>query len=76
MVVPTKQSKRKNIKVDPVFGAIKLMKTIAENDPAKDAINFMKDDIEKARQHEVITANDAVIWKSTTILGSFLCLRR
>jgi len=32
---------------------MKLMKTIAEKDPTKELISFMKDDIEKAREHEL-----------------------
>ena len=53
LFVPTKQSKRKSNRDDPICDAIKLMKTIAEKDPSKDLINFMKDDTEKSREHEL-----------------------
>ena len=53
MFVPVKQPKRKSNRDDPICEAIKLMKTIAEKDPSKELITFMKDDIEKAREHEL-----------------------
>lgn len=53
MFVPVKQPKRKSNRDDPICEAMKLMKTIAEKDPTKELISFMKDDIEKAREHEL-----------------------
>ena len=51
--VPIKQPKRKSNRDDPICEAIKLMKTIAEKDPSRDLINFIKDDMEKSREHEL-----------------------
>lgn len=53
MFVPVKQAKRKSNRDDPICEAIKLMKTMAQNDPTKELISFMKDDIEKARKNEL-----------------------
>lgn len=53
MFVPVKQPKRKSNRDDPICEAIKLMKTIAEKDSSKELITFMKDDVEKAREHEL-----------------------
>ena len=53
MFVPVKQPKRKSNRDDPICEAIKLMKTIVEKDPSKELISFMKDDMEKAREHEL-----------------------
>ena len=52
MFIPIR-SKRKNNKDDPICEAIKLMKTIVEKDPSKDLITFMKEDLERSRQHEL-----------------------
>ena len=51
--VPLKQAKRKSNRDDPICEALKLMKTIAEKDPSKELINFMKEDVAKAREHEL-----------------------
>ena len=51
--VPIKQAKKKSSRDDPICEAMKLMKTIAEKDPLKELINFMKEDIQKAREHEL-----------------------
>ena len=51
--VPIKEPKRKSNRDDPICEAIKLMKTIAEKDPSRDLINFIKDDMEKSREHEL-----------------------
>ena len=51
--VPIKQGKKKSSRDDPICEAMKLMKTIAEKDPSKELINFMKEDIQKAREHEL-----------------------
>ena len=53
MFVSEKQPKRKSNRDDPICEAMKLMKTMAENGPTKELISFMKDDIEKAREHEL-----------------------
>ena len=39
-------------KQDPVVEAINLLRTTIENDPTKDIINFMKEDIQRSREHE------------------------
>ena len=51
--VPLKQAKRKSNRDDPICEALKLMNTIAEKDPSKELINFMKEDVAKAREHEL-----------------------
>lgn len=51
--VPIKQAKRKSNRDDPICEALKLMNTIAEKDPSKELINFMKEDVAKAREHEL-----------------------
>ena len=51
--VRLKQAKRKSNRDDPICKASKLMNTIAENDPSKELINFMKEDLAKAREHEL-----------------------
>ena len=48
MFLPVKERKRSR-KYDLVCEAIQLMKTVIENYPTKDLINFMKEDIKKAR---------------------------
>ena len=50
LFVPRKEHKRKD---DPVCEAIKLMRSVVENDPTKEVINFLKEDIQKAREHEL-----------------------
>ena len=52
LFVPVKENKRSR-KDDPVCEAMKLMKTVIENDPTKEIINFMKEDVQKAREHEL-----------------------
>ena len=52
MFLPVKERKRSR-KYDLVCEAIQLMKTVIENYPTKDLINFMKEDIQKAREHEL-----------------------
>ena len=39
-------------KQDRVVEAINLLRTTIENDPTKDIINFMKEDIQRSREHE------------------------
>ena len=51
--VPIKQAKRRSNRDDPICEALQLMKTIAEKDPSKELINFMKEDVAKAREHEL-----------------------
>ena len=52
LFVPRKEHKRSR-KDDPVCEAIKLMRSVVENDPTKEVINFLKEDIQKAREHEL-----------------------
>ena len=52
LFVPVKERKRSR-KDDPVCEAIKLMRSVVENDPTKEVINFLKEDIQKAREHEL-----------------------
>ena len=47
------KAKRKSNRDDPICEALKLMNTIAEKDPTKEFINFMKEDVAKAREHEL-----------------------
>ena len=49
--VPRK--KIKPTKKNAVVEAVELFKQVVENDPAKEIISFMKDEAEKARQHEL-----------------------
>ena len=51
--VPLKQAKRKSNRDDPICEALKLMNTIAEKDPSKELINFMKEDVAKAQDYEL-----------------------
>ena len=51
LFVPTRPAKKMK-KQDPVVEAINLLHTIIENDPTKDIINFMKEDIQRSREHE------------------------
>ena len=46
---PTKKQKKE----DPLVEAIHLMRSVIENDPTKQLIQFLKSDIEKSREHEV-----------------------
>ena len=39
-------------KQDPVVEAINLLRKTIENDQNKDIINFMKEDIQRSREHE------------------------
>ena len=48
-----KQAKKKSSRDDPICEAMNLMKTIAVKDPSKELINFMKEGIQKAREHEL-----------------------
>ena len=52
LFVPVKGHKRSR-KDDPVCEAIKLMRSVVESDPTKEVINFLKEDIQKAREHEL-----------------------
>lgn len=52
LFVPVKEHKRSK-KDDPVCEAIKLMRSVVENDPTKEVINFLKEDIQKACEHEL-----------------------
>ena len=52
LFVPVKERKRSR-KDDPVCEALKLMRSVVENDPTKEVINFLKEDIQKAREHEL-----------------------
>ena len=52
LFVPVKESKRR-CKDDPVCEAVKLMKSVIENDPTKEIINFIREDLQKTRQHEL-----------------------
>jgi hypothetical protein len=49
--VPRK--KIKPTKKNAIVEAVELFKQVVENDPAKEIISFMKDEAEKARQHEL-----------------------
>ena len=51
--VSLKKSKRKSNRDDPICEALNLMNTIAEKDPSKELINFMKEDVAKALEHEL-----------------------
>ena len=50
--VPVKSKKRRN-KEDPVLEAVKMMKAVVENDPTKDLLKMLQDEMEKSRQHEM-----------------------
>ncbi|PFX22343.1 hypothetical protein AWC38_SpisGene13176 [Stylophora pistillata] len=52
LYVPVKERKRGQ-KDDSVCEAVKLIRCIVENDPTKEIINFMREDAQKARQHEL-----------------------
>lgn len=51
--VPVKSSSKKQKREDVMIQAINLMKSAIENDPTKNLIEFMKDDIQKSREHEL-----------------------
>ena len=51
LFVPSRQAKKMK-KQDPVVEAINLLRTTIENDQNKDIINFMKEDIQRSREHE------------------------
>ena len=51
LFVPTRPGK-KRLKQNPAAEAINLLRTAIENDPTKDFINFMKEDIQRSREHE------------------------
>ena len=51
LFVPSRPAKKMK-KQDPVVEAINLLRTTIENDPTKDIINFMKEDIQRSREHE------------------------
>ena len=50
--VPVKRGK-KRAKVDPVVEAIETVKQVIQKDPTKDFLEFLKDENERARQHEI-----------------------
>ena len=50
--VPVKRGK-KRAKVDPVVEAIETMKQVIQKDPTKDFLEFLKEENERARQHEM-----------------------
>ena len=52
LYVPVKGNKRSR-KDDPVCEAVKLIRSVVENDPKKEIINFMREDLQKAREHEL-----------------------
>lgn len=61
-----KESKR-SYKKDPVCEAVKLMRCIVENDPAKAIINFMRGDVQKARQHELQCTDLTLLVQSSNV---------
>ncbi|CAB3983910.1 Hypothetical predicted protein [Paramuricea clavata] len=52
MFVPIRKNKNKN-ESEPVGKILKILETMAENDPTKELLNFMKEDAEKSRQSEM-----------------------
>ena len=63
LLAPVKENKQ-NCKDDPVCKAAKLMKTVIENDPTKEIIIFMTEDVKIAREHELkLYQNNAFSWK-------------
>jgi len=56
LFVPVKKKPKKKMKKDSdseLSEAIDLMKKVVENDPTKDFINFLKEDMERSREHEL-----------------------
>ena len=51
MFVPVKQLKRK--RDEPICEVAKLMKSVIENNSTKELIDFMREDLDKAREHEL-----------------------
>lgn len=47
------RSKKRNNKEDTLSEAIQLMKGVIENDPTRDLIELIREDMEKSRQHEL-----------------------
>lgn len=52
LFVPVKNRKRRN-REDPLFEALHLIKSVIENDPTKDLIQVIRDDMKKSREHEL-----------------------
>ena len=52
MFVPVKENKKKE-KNDTMVEAVKSFNRLIDNDPTKELINFLKEDNEKSRQHEL-----------------------
>lgn len=61
-----KESKR-SYKKDPVCEAVKLMRCIVENDPAKAIINVTREDVQKARQHELQCTDLTLLVQSSNV---------
>lgn len=53
LYLSNKHAKQKSNRDDPICEALEVMNTIAEKDPSKELINFMKEDVAKAREHEL-----------------------
>ena len=49
--MPVKQLKRK--RDEPICEVAKLMKSVIENNSTKELIDFMREDLDKAREHEL-----------------------
>ena len=47
------KSKKRRNKEDPVLEAVKMMKAVVENDPTKDLLKMLQDEMEKSRQYEM-----------------------
>ena len=63
----------KTRKDDPVVEAIGLIKNVIENDPMKDLISYLREEAEKAREHELkilqIVAQQPTTQQSTAYAG-------
>lgn len=53
MFVPIKKRKRKENEPGPADKMLKLLEEMVENDQTKDLLQFMREDAEKSRQHEL-----------------------
>lgn len=52
LFVPVKSNKRKNDE-DSTSEALKLMKTMVDNDPTKHLVNMLQTEMERSREHEM-----------------------
>lgn len=70
MEIPKLSKKRKD---DPVVEAVALIKNVIENDPMKDMISYLREEAEKAREHELkilqIVAQQPTTQQPTAYVG-------